>query len=138
MAVHLAWKETFPLRIPEWICAGMMTLWGWTVLTVGGLFSSNPSFAGMAAIMPQWTWGLWATSLGLAGLLALAINGFWKPTPFIRIVSAFGRTFLWIQIEFGLLATGEPTTGTTIYVGLAALEIWNIYRAAGDARRAVS
>lgn len=136
MAVHLAWTQTFPLRVPEWICASMMTLWGWTVATVPTLFATNAAFSGMAEIMPQWVWGAWSLVLGISGLLALGINGFWTPTPFIRLVSSFGRMFLWMQIQFGLLATGQPSTGTAIYIGLAALEIWNIYRAAGDARRA--
>ena len=78
-----------------------------------------------------------ALALGLAGLVGLAINGFWKATPFIRTASAFGRAFLWLQIHFGIYASGTPSTGTVVYLGLVSLEIWNIYRAMGDARTAL-
>ncbi len=130
-------KQTFPMRAPEWILTGMMTAWGYGVLTHPGMFAENPSFRGMSAILSQSTWGSIALLLGLSGLLGLGINGFWKATPFIRAASSAGRAFVWTQIQFGLMAAGMPTTGVYIYVGLLALEIWNVNRAMGDAAAAV-
>lgn len=102
------------------------------------MFAGNPSFSAMLNIMSQSAWGSGALALGLAGLVGLAINGFWKATPFIRTASAFGRAFLWLQIHFGIYASGTPSTGTVVYLGLVSLEIWNIYRAMGDARTALT
>ncbi|URI15921.1 hypothetical protein [Brevundimonas albigilva] len=138
MTVHLRFQDTLHLRVPEWIAAAMMADWGRKLLAHDDIFARQSSFAGMAAIMPQWAWGVWALILGGLGLIALAINGFWVATPFLRMAASFGRLFLWLQIQFGLLAAGLPTTGTSIYIGIAALELWNLYRAGGDARRAVS
>lgn len=134
MSVHVSFRQTLPFRLPEWIMAATMLLWGWLVLTNPTMFAANPSFEGMRAIMPQEGWGAAATLLGVAGLIGLGINGFWVATPFIRAVSSFGRAFLWLQIEFGLLASGSATTGAAVYIGLVGLEVWNIYRAMGDAR----
>jgi hypothetical protein len=138
MTVHVSFRKSLPFRIPEWVMAAMMLLWGWMVLTNPTMFAANPSFNGMAAILPQEGWGSAATLLGVAGLIGLGINGFWVATPFIRAASSFGRAFLWLQIEFGLMAAGQATTGTAIYIGLVLLEGWNIYRAMGDARVATS
>ena len=138
MSVHVSFRQTLPLRVPEWILASMMLFWGWMVLTNPAMFSANSAFGGMKAILAQEGWGAAASLLGMAGLVGLGINGLWVATPFIRAAAAFGRAFLWLQIEFGLLASQQPTTGTAIYIGLVALELWNIYRAMGDARVATS
>ncbi len=138
MTVHVSFRETFPLRVPEWIAAAMMADWGRKLLAFPEIFDRSPAFGSMDAIMPQWAWGNMALGLGGLGMIALAINGFWRATPFLRAGASFGRMFLWLQIQFGLAAAGQPTTGTSIYIGLAALEIWNLYRASGDARRAIA
>lgn len=138
MTVHVSFRETFPLRVPEWIAAAMMADWGRKLLANPAIFDTSPAFRAMGAIMPQWAWGSFATCLGGLGLIALGINGFWRATPFLRAAASFGRMFVWLQIQFGLIAGGLPTTGTSIYIGLAALEIWNMYRASGDARRAIA
>lgn len=136
MTVHVSFQKSLPFRIPEWIMSAMMLLWGWLVLISPTMFADNVVFKGMVAILPQHGWGAAATLLGVAGLIGLGINGFWVATPFIRALASFGRAFLWLQIEFGLLAAGSPTTGTAIYIGLVGLEMWNVYRATGDARAA--
>lgn len=138
MTVHVSFRETFPLRVPEWIAAAMMADWGRKLLAFPEIFDHSPAFHSMSLILPQWAWGSVAAVLGGLGLIALAINGLWRATPFFRLAASFGRMFLWLQIQFGLLAGGMPTTGTSIYIGLAALEIWNMYRASGDARRAMT
>lgn len=138
MTVHVSFRKTFPLRVPEWIAAAMMADWGRKLLINPDIFATSPAFRAMDAIMQQWAWGGLAAALGALGMIALAINGLWRATPFLRAAASFGRMFVWLQIQFGLIASGLPTTGTSIYVGLAALEIWNLYRASGDARRAIA
>lgn len=134
MAVHVRFQQTFPLRIPEWIEAAIMTCLGLMVLVNPGMFEQTPSFNGMAQILPQEAWGIAALILGMLGLVALAINGFWKATPFIRAMCAFARCFVWLQIIFGLMLTGIPTTGLVVYPWLLILDVWNINRATADAR----
>lgn len=117
MTVHVSFRETFPLRVPEWIAAAMMADWGRKLLANPDIFASAPAYAGMEAIMAQWAWGSLAAGLGSLGLIALAINGLWQATPFLRALASFGRMFVWLQIQFGLIASGLPTTGTSIYIG---------------------
>ena len=137
MTVHVKFSETLPLRAAEWIMSFTMITWGLIVLTNPGIFSTAPSFRGMEHIMPQNTWGILALLFGTIGSCALAINGFWVATPFIRAVCAFIRCFFWFQITLGLFAGGVATTGLAIYPWLFAMDMWNIYRAMSDARRAV-
>lgn len=139
MTVHLRFQDTLPLRVPEWIWAGFTAAWGWNIMIHPSMFANNPRFfSGVAAIMPQGAWGSLAICTGLVGLIALGINGFWRATPFIRTLAAFGRAMLWLLFFFGLNASGNASTGPLLYLGLVVTEIWNIYRAMGDARTAVS
>ena len=138
MTVHVTWKETLPLRVPEWIWAAFTAFWGWNILIHPTMFADNlRSFGGAAGMMSQTAWGAWAVITGLCGLGALAINGFWKATPFIRTVAAFGRVMLWVLFYIALVGDGRASTGPIVYLGLVATELWNIYRAMGDARTAV-
>ena len=138
MTVHLRFQDTLPLRVPEWIWAGFTAAWGWNILIHPAMFASNAaSFGGASAMMPQEAWGGWAVATGLGGLIALGINGFWKATPFIRTLAAVGRMVLWLLFIVALTSTGRASTGPLLYLGLVATELWNIYRAMGDARTAI-
>jgi len=99
------------------------------------MFERSRAFAGMEH---QPIWGAAALALGMLGWVALAINGFWRATPFIRALCAFLRGFLWLTIIIGLALSGEPTTGLAVYPWILALDIWNIYRSASDARSAIA
>lgn len=137
MAVHVRFQETFPLRASEWALAFIMFSWGLICFSYPGMFTSNYTFSGMAAMASQQTWAVGALVMGSIGLVALAINGFWRATPFIRAACAALRAGMWLTITFGLFATDNPTTGLAIYPWLFILDMWNIYRAMSDARSAV-
>lgn len=136
MTVHIGFRETFPFRATEWALAAMVTCWGAVVIVAPDMFGAAASFKGMAAIMPQPVWGLGALVLGILGLIALAVNGLWVATPFIRVVCALARCFFWMQVTLGFLVSNNPTTGLAIYPWLFVLDLWNIYRATKDARTA--
>lgn len=136
MTVHVGFRETFPFRATEWALAAMVTCWGAVVIASPDMFTSGPSFQGMAQIMPQHVWGLGAIIIGMTGLGALAVNGMWVATPFIRVVCALARCMFWMEVTLGFIVSNNPTTGLAIYPWLFALDLWNIYRASKDARTA--
>lgn len=134
--VHVGFRETFPFRATEWALAAMVTSWGSAVIVVPDMFRNNAALRGMATIMPQEVWGLGALVIGVVGLGALAVNGLWVATPFIRAFCALMRCMFWMQVTLGLLVSNQPSTGLAIYPWLFVLELWNIYRATKDARTA--
>lgn len=136
MTVHIGFRETFPFRATEWALAAMVTCWGAVVIVTPDMFQSSAVFFGMAAIMPQSVWGLLGLIIGFIGLAALAVNGMWIATPFIRAVCALARCFFWMQVALGLMVSNNPTTGLAVYPWLFALDLCNIYRATKDARAA--
>lgn len=135
--VHIRFHETLPLRASEWVLAFIMFTWGMIVVTHPTMFATAPAFAGMEGIADQIMWGVSAIVLGVTGVVALGINGFWKATPFIRAFCAFTRCFFWLQITFGLIRSENPIDDLAIYPWLLVLDLWNIYRAMSDARIAV-
>ena len=116
----------------------MLTHWGSIVYQDPGVFS-RPGFTQMAEWAEPRTWALAAMTVGGMRLLALIINGtfahtrYGKISPHVRGVTAFVSCFVWLQIYFGLLVSGDTTTGLGIYPYLLALDCFNTARAFGDA-----
>lgn len=126
-------------RTAEWLCAGIMVVWGVT-LAINGDTLNQPGFAAFhrfGATQSFWAWMFGGS--GFARTAALYINGRWPKTPIIRMVCAgFGfvswSQLSWLFLEGTALSTGVPTPGIGVYAVLALAELYSIYRAAHDAR----
>lgn len=127
--------EHFSERVSEWILSGMLVTWGLQCLHVPAEFWNDPIYAGIAKIMPKTMFGVVALSLGLGRMVALYINGAKRRTPHARAVGAFLSCFLWMQLTLGLLSAGSAL-GNSIIPWVFVAEMWNVYRAARDARLA--
>jgi hypothetical protein len=67
----------FRYRIAEWQLAGAMALSGFLLLQPEETFSLPP-YGHMRDIALEGTWGMIFLLTGLARLVALAINGYWR------------------------------------------------------------
>jgi hypothetical protein len=128
--------ETFPTRVVEWAIGVMLCGWG-AILTLFPDVMQNVLFSVMVTWIPQAVWALIFLWTGLTRLAMLAINGAWRATPWFRAALSFVSLLLWGTVSLGL-ALSTPATGLAVYPVLCALEGWNIYRAAGDARQTVT
>lgn len=130
----------FPARALEWFGALTMFPWGLYVFFHPTLFTDPriaSVFAGLADIAWFWpphiSWGLTATSIAAARLIALWINGT-RPvaTPRIRLVASFLSAFVWTQVFVGMLNSDVPNTGLVLYTALIGADIYSAFRATRD------
>lgn len=133
--VILKLTKTFPVRVCEWLLAGIMVSWGIAAWNHTDAEWANPIYNGMTRIEEsQHAWGALVCTIGVLRLVALFRNGGWQPSPHLRAGGAFLACFAWLQISLGLFASPVLSTGIAIYPWLLAADIYNVFRASHDAR----
>lgn len=130
--VIVAMKKHFKERAIEWWSAGMLTLWGAYVLLHPTMFTALPQCEGLLLLAPQHIWGFLAFTFGALRLLALTINGFWYPTPLIRLTTAFMSIFVWFWVEVGMILSDVPQMGIVVYGWLTIADLYSAFRSASD------
>jgi hypothetical protein len=128
-----SFRQTFAVRASEWALALMLLNWSIVLFANPQLFADRPSYAPLAAIMPQETWALVCCAAGAGRLVVLMINGAWRRTPHLRAGGAFVACFFWFQITMGFAQSEIWGTGMAIYPVLLALDAYNVIRAITDA-----
>tara|TARA_R110002020_G_scaffold467027_4_gene690230 strand:+ start:39503 stop:39967 length:465 start_codon:yes stop_codon:yes gene_type:complete len=131
--ISRSFRQTFAVRASEWALALMLLNWSIVLFANPELFADRPSYAPLAAIMPQDTWALVCCSAGAGRLVVLMINGAWRRTPHLRAGGAFVSCFFWFQITMGFAQSEIWGTGMAIYPVLLALDAYNVIRAITDA-----
>lgn len=133
-------KEHFEIRAIEWGMAGWAITWGLQSIFVPSMFT-NPVTGPVSSLMLKsvdWLGGESHIILGmvvlLTGLLrltALFINGLWKATPLIRILTSAVSGFVVMNIVVSL-AQGPPSFGVVTYLWLFFADCFSASRAARD------
>jgi hypothetical protein len=126
--------KSFPIRVTEWLLAGIMLSWSIACWNLRPFDWANPLYSGLARFADQQTWAFFAFIIGSLRLAALLINGAWRPSPHLRAAGAFLACFMWLQISFAILDADIRTTGIAIYPWLLLADIYNVFRASYDAR----
>jgi hypothetical protein len=126
-------------RSTEWLSALVMVSWGITLMMpgdtlLGPLFIA---FKRYGLTEDFWAWAF--TSVGVARLTALWINGRWPRTPTIRSLCAIFGATSWVHVSYllyqGSAGIGLPwSTGPGVYLILAFYDFIAIFRAAVDGR----
>lgn len=132
--ILLKLTKTFPVRVAEWLLAGIMLSWSIAAWNLGPSDWSNPAFSGLARIANNTTWAFFAFWIAIARLAALIRNGGWRPSPHLRAAGAFLACFLWLQVSLGMFSADIRTTGIAVYPWLLLADIYNVFRASHDAR----
>jgi len=121
-------------RMPEWILSSGLVVWGIMILLTPGLFDSN-FYAQFIAVMSQDLWGFATICLGTFRLLALLINGLWRPTAHLRALGAVGGTLIWGSLlSVSLINSAARAPGIGIFGMLLAFEFMALWWSAGDAK----
>lgn len=126
-------SKSFPIRVMEWLLAGIMLSWSIVCWNLRPDEWWAPLYSGLARLADQNTWAFFAFWIGATRLVALMINGAWRPSPYLRAAGAFLSCFMWLQITIGLLVTDFRTTGLAVYPWLLLADIYNVFRASNDA-----
>lgn len=128
-------QDSVRFRLAEWGLAAVLFQWGWILLLPAHSFDL-PSMAGLARVAPEWAWGTGLLALGCIRLFILVLNGAWKRNAHARAFCAGISCFAWLQISLGLLTTGIIAPGVGVYPLFLLMDIYVVFRAAGDAREA--
>lgn len=134
--ITVRFKNTFRERIPEWITSFAMLCWGIIVLSEPAELWQMEYFSVLAKYASQQTWGVVTIALGSLRLIALGINGAWRPTGHIRAIGAASGVVVWTAIIMGYasLAWNPPAFATKS--AMLLLDLLSVSYAAGDAKRA--
>lgn len=97
---------------------GFTAAWGLWLLAPWDTFSGAPGWAAMAAVMPEWAWGLLLLALGSAHL-ALAQRH--APLVWRRVLNAIGAA-VWFGIAIGFGLSSPTGTGFLTYTFIALLK----------------
>ena len=128
-----------PARASEWALALVLVNWGWTLLLPGSVFQTSAVFIEMARWASENQWGWACFAMGMIRFSALFVNGTFpsfRYSPHIRSAMSFLACAFWFTISIGIFQANVPTTGLAVYPVLLLLDMYNAYRAAGDARDA--
>lgn len=126
--------KSFPIRVCEWLLAGIMLSWSIALWNLTPADFHSPIYVGLERLLPQDTWAMLALGIAIMRLAALAINGGWRPSPHLRAAGAFLACFLWLQIGLGQFFAEQGNLGIAIYPWLFVADIYNVFRASHDAR----
>lgn len=128
-------RETFPARASEWGLTACVFSWGMTLSATPTLLDNALYFKAMASILSQEKWMLICFTISISRFIALAINGLWRRTPHVRAFLAFISALFWFEISLGLFQATPISTGAGVYAVLFCMEVFNVFRAMGDAGR---
>ena len=121
-------------RALEWLFAGLMILWGLYVMAPIDTFR-DAQYALMTQTAPEPVWGAFSLAIGFVRIVALWVNGSWRRTPAIRLLSSIIGVMWWIALGFLLVAGPEYNVpaGVVYYLGFIGAEIFSCWRSSADA-----
>lgn len=126
--------DHFPMRVTEWLVAGILLSWGLFCINASPAVWDMPVNRELSMFGTQDQWGSVALSIGLVRMIALFINGAMRRSPHARAFGAFMSAFLWLQLSFGVLIQPFYSLSAIIYPWLFVADVYNVFRAARDAR----
>lgn len=133
-------RTHFEARFVEWVMGGTAVWWGLKLVGDDTAWTNPAAWENMAALMHENQWGWLAIALGVARLLALAINGTFADTaysrysPVVRGLTAIIGAWLWLMVF--LSVSTVSTSGSGIYQLPLILDVWCVFNAWRDVGRA--
>lgn len=134
--ISVRFKDTFRERLPEWISSFSLMGWGIILLTISPLNWQQEYFNLLEDIATQRTWGIVAITLGLLRIIALVVNGVWRPTAHLRALGALGGVVVWMTIFVSYFNLEWNPPSMAIKAGMVITDLVALWYAAGDAKLA--
>ncbi len=132
--IKVRFRDTFRERMPEWITSLAMLIWGLIVLSQGENLWSREFYSVLSTIGTQASWGWLTTIVGALRLVALTINGAWRPTGHIRAFGALVGSVVWSALIIGYMIMDWSPPAIATQSAMLLLDISAIWFAAGDAK----
>lgn len=131
--IVLKLQDHFPMRVTDWLLASILCTWGIAALWIDPTTWNQPIYSGLN-YFPREVWAAVGIIIGISRLIALFINGALRRTPHVRAVGAFLSCWVWWWLALGMLTAHQISFGIGVYPWLLIAEVYNVYRAASDAR----
>jgi len=142
MILIQSFRKHFEARAIEWGMAGWAITWGLQGLINPEVFTNTETAPLNNHMLHTMEWFFshdvaafvlcfLAVVVGVARAIALYINGAWKQTPMIRMITSALSAFVVSNIVFSL-AQGPATFGLITYSWLFAADCFSGFRAARD------
>ena len=140
MVIIQSLKQHFKARAIEWGMSGWAFTWGLMILFYPEMFvhpATAPLFTGLLDAF-DWLGGYAPFTIGMCLVLvallrgtALTINGLWRKTPTIRIVTSAISAFFIMHLIVGF-SQGPPNTGSITYFWLFIADCYSAKSASED------
>lgn len=134
--ITIRFKHIFRERLPEWATSTALFFWGLIVYSQDNSLWTREFFSVLAEIGDQKTWGIIAMAVGSMRIIALGINGLWRPTAHIRAIGALIGSVIWTAIILGYLGLNWVPPALATQTVFLALDLTSLWYAAGDAKMA--
>lgn len=121
-------------RLSEWQCSFATLLFGIVLLAPASTYGTGAGWTGFEIWISEPTLGTLMFGFGLFRVAILGINGFWRPTYYLRAVGACLSMGVWLMICMGFASSGYVGTWLAVYPVLAVAACINTFRALDDAR----
>lgn len=126
--------DHFPLRVTEWLVAGMLLSWGVATLNMPATEWNVAINRELADLAGRTFWGLYAVALGVMRLAALFVNGAIRRSPHARAIAAFLSCLIWSQLTLAAFTFTWAAPSMSFYPWLLVADVYNVWRAARDAK----
>lgn len=127
-------RKIFYFRMTEWAFALMMFLWG-VILVVAEPYD-QPGFAAFRHVVEEDRLGWLLVLGGMIRLIALVVNGAFRPMYYVRAVMALASMMTWMLVSIGFASGVGLSVWAAVYPIIALFEGANAIRAAVDAGQA--
>ena len=121
-------------RLSEWQCAITTMLFGVVLLAPAQIYEQSPAWAAFHILISETNLGMLMFVFGVFRVTVLGINGFWRPTYYLRAVGASLSMAVWLMITFGFWSSGYLGTWAAVYPMFAFIAGVNTFRAMDDAK----
>lgn len=130
--------DHFHTRLAEWGSAVSLFLWGVLLSSPNDIFARSPTYSSMETYMTQHQWSALCLTVGSIRLFALLINGTFRQfkwSPHLRALTSFLSIFVWAQLLWGMLLSGNITSVVCMYPVSIAVDLFNTIYAVGEAAK---
>jgi hypothetical protein len=133
-AISMRFKNNFRERFPEWITSLCILFWGLLMLTQTQGQWDLGYFSVLENLATQKAWGTAAVIIGILRVIALGINGGWRPTAHMRAIGAIMGIVLWSAIIMSYLTLPYTPLAIASKSAMLSLDMAALWYAAGDAK----
>lgn len=122
-------------RLSEWHCSLSTMVFGVVLLLPVSMYDTGGAvWNGFKTWISEPNLGMSMFLLGIARVTILGVNGFWRPTYYLRAVGSAVSMAVWLTVSLGFLSGGYIGTWAAVYPVFVIVSAVNVFQALEDAK----